>query len=139
MRALAQADVAVGQLGTGGEKPATWWTWFDPTKLIEIVEVGKRLLITRGSLTTFSIANDVAKRCDHSRRLATTYPQLAQLDVMRLASPIRRYCPPSYSTLIIVLLIPLSQGRQVPGAGPPCCGGIDLRIGGIIVPFAGIG
>ena len=89
--ALAQADVAVAMnSGTQAAKEAGNMVDLDsnPTKLIEIVEVGKQLLITRGSLTTFSIANDVAKYfAIIPAAFATTYPQLAQLDVMRLTSP----------------------------------------------------
>ena len=82
----------------------------NPTKLIEIVEVGKQLLITRGSLTTFSIANDVAKYfAIIPAAFATTYPQLAALDVMRLTSPNSAILSAViFNALIIVALIPLA-------------------------------
>ena len=89
--ALAQADVAVAMnTGTQAAKEAGNMVDLDsnPTKLLEVVETGKQLLMTRGSLTTFSIANDVAKYfAIIPAAFATTYPQLAALDVMRLASP----------------------------------------------------
>jgi len=89
--ALAQADVAVAMnSGTQAAKEAGNMVDLDsnPTKLIEIVEVGKQLLITRGSLTTFSIANDVAKYfAIIPAAFATTYPRLAALDVMRPDEP----------------------------------------------------
>ena len=112
--ALAQADVAVAMnSGTQAAKEAGNMVDLDsnPTKLIEIVEVGKQLLITRGSLTTFSIANDVAKYfAIIPAAFATTYPQLAQLDVMRLTSPNSAILSAViFNALIIVLLIPLAS------------------------------
>ena len=99
--ALAQADVAVAMnSGTQAAKEAGNMVDLDsnPTKLIEVVEVGKQLLITRGSLTTFSIANDVAKYfAIIPAAFATTYPQLAQLDVMRLTSPNSSLSAPCWS------------------------------------------
>jgi len=92
----------------------------NPTKLIEIVEVGKQLLITRGSLTTFSIANDVAKYfAIIPAAFATTYPQLAALDVMRLTSPNSAILSAViFNALIIVLLIPLAlQGVKYRALG----------------------
>jgi K+-transporting ATPase ATPase B chain len=89
--ALAQADVAVAMnTGTQAAKEAGNMVDLDsnPTKLIEIVETGKQMLMTRGSLTTFSIANDVAKYfAIIPAAFATTYPQLGALNVMQLASP----------------------------------------------------
>jgi K+-transporting ATPase ATPase B chain len=94
----------------------------NPTKLIEIVEVGKQLLITRGSLTTFSIANDVAKYfAIIPAAFATTYPQLATLDVMRLTSPNSAILSAViFNALIIVLLIPLAlKGVKYDAYGTP--------------------
>ena len=92
--ALAQADVAVAMnTGTQAAKEAGNMVDLDsnPTKLIEVVEIGKQMLMTRGSLTTFSIANDVAKYfAIIPAAFATTYPQLNALNVMHLASPVAR-------------------------------------------------
>ena len=100
--ALAQADVGVAmQTGTQAAREAGNMVDLDsnPTKLIEIVEIGKQLLMTRGSLTTFSIANDVAKYFAILPALfLATYPELAGLNVMRLPRPSRRSCPRSSST-----------------------------------------
>ena len=145
--ALAQADVAVAMnSGTQAAKEAGNMVDLDsnPTKLIEIVEVGKQLLITRGSLTTFSIANDVAKYfAIIPAAFATTYPQLAQLDVMRLASPNSAILSAViFNALIIVLLIPLSlKGVKYRALGAASLLRRNLLIyglGGIVVPFAGI-
>jgi len=116
----------------------------NPTKLIEIVEVGKQLLITRGSLTTFSIANDVAKYfAIIPAAFATTYPQLAALDVMRLTSPNSAILSAViFNALIIVLLIPLAlKGVKYRALGAASLLRRNLLIyglGGILVPFAGI-
>jgi K+-transporting ATPase ATPase B chain len=116
----------------------------NPTKLIEIVEVGKQLLITRGSLTTFSIANDVAKYfAIIPAAFATTYPQLAALDVMRLANPNSAILSAViFNALIIVLLIPLAlKGVKYRALGAASLLRRNLLIygiGGLIVPFAGI-
>jgi K+-transporting ATPase ATPase B chain len=116
----------------------------NPTKLIEIVEVGKQLLITRGSLTTFSIANDVAKYfAIIPAAFATTYPQLAALDVMRLTSPNSAILSAViFNALIIVALIPLAlRGVKYRALGAASLLRRNLLIygvGGIIVPFAGI-
>jgi K+-transporting ATPase ATPase B chain len=116
----------------------------NPTKLIEIVEVGKQLLITRGSLTTFSIANDVAKYfAIIPAAFATTYPQLATLDVMRLASPNSAILSAViFNALIIVLLIPLAlKGVKYRALGAAALLRRNLGLyglGGIVVPFAGI-
>jgi K+-transporting ATPase ATPase B chain len=116
----------------------------NPTKLIEIVEVGKQLLITRGSLTTFSIANDVAKYfAIIPAAFATTYPQLAALDVMRLTSPNSAILSAViFNALIIVLLIPLAlKGVKYRALGAATLLRRNLLIygvGGIVVPFVGI-
>jgi K+-transporting ATPase ATPase B chain len=145
--ALAQADVAVAMnTGTQAAKEAGNMVDLDsnPTKLIEIVEVGKQLLITRGSLTTFSIANDVAKYfAIVPAAFATTYPQLAQLDVMRLTSPNSAILSAViFNALIIVLLIPLAlKGVRYRALGAAALLRRNLLVyglGGIIVPFAGI-
>ena len=145
--ALAQADVAVAMnSGTQAAKEAGNMVDLDsnPTKLIEIVEVGKQLLITRGSLTTFSIANDVAKYfAIIPAAFATTYPQLALLDVMHLASPNSAILSAViFNALIIVLLIPLAlKGVKYRALGAATLLRRNLLIyglGGILVPFAGI-
>jgi len=145
--ALAQADVAVAMnSGTQAAKEAGNMVDLDsnPTKLIEVVEVGKQLLITRGSLTTFSIANDVAKYfAIIPAAFATTYPQLAKLDVMRLASPNSAILSAViFNALIIVLLIPLAlKGVKYRALGAASLLRRNLLIyglGGIAVPFAGI-
>jgi K+-transporting ATPase ATPase B chain len=145
--ALAQADVAVAMnSGTQAAKEAGNMVDLDsnPTKLIEVVEVGKQLLITRGSLTTFSIANDVAKYfAIIPAAFATTYPQLAALDIMRLNSPNSAILSAViFNALIIVLLIPLAlKGVKYRALGAAALLRRNLLIygvGGIIVPFAGI-
>jgi K+-transporting ATPase ATPase B chain len=145
--ALAQADVAVAMnSGTQAAKEAGNMVDLDsnPTKLIEIVEVGKQLLITRGSLTTFSIANDVAKYfAIIPAAFATTYPQLAALDVMRLTSPNSAILSAViFNALIIVLLIPLAlKGVKYRALGAATLLRRNLLIygvGGIVVPFVGI-
>jgi K+-transporting ATPase ATPase B chain len=145
--ALAQADVAVAMnSGTQAAKEAGNMVDLDsnPTKLIEIVEVGKQLLITRGSLTTFSIANDVAKYfAIIPAAFATTYPRLEALDVMRLASPNSAILSAViFNALIIVLLIPLAlKGVKYRALGAAALLRRNLLIygvGGLIVPFAGI-
>jgi K+-transporting ATPase ATPase B chain len=145
--ALAQADVAVAMnSGTQAAKEAGNMVDLDsnPTKLIEIVEVGKQLLITRGSLTTFSIANDVAKYfAIIPAAFATTYPQLAALDVMRLTSPNSAILSAViFNALIIVALIPLAlKGVRYRALGAAALLRRNLLIygvGGLVVPFAGI-
>ncbi len=111
--ALAQADVAVAMnTGTQAAKEAGNMVDLDsnPTKLIEIVETGKQMLMTRGSLTTFSIANDVAKYfAIIPAAFATTYPQLAPLNIMHLATPSSAILSAViFNALVIVLLIPLA-------------------------------
>ena len=145
--ALAQADVAVAMnSGTQAAKEAGNMVDLDsnPTKLIEIVEVGKQLLITRGSLTTFSIANDVAKYfAIIPAAFATTYPQLKTLDVMHLGSPNSAILSAViFNALIIVLLIPLAlKGVKYRALGAAALLRRNLLIygvGGILVPFVGI-
>ncbi len=145
--ALAQADVGVAMnTGTQAAKEAANMVDLDsnPTKLIEVVEVGKQLLITRGALTTFSIANDVAKYfAIIPAAFAVTYPQLNALNVMQLATPHSAVLSAViFNALIIVALIPLAlrgvKYRPI-GAGPLLR--INLLIygvGGIIIPFIGI-
>jgi K+-transporting ATPase ATPase B chain len=145
--ALAQADVGVAMnTGTQAAREAGNMVDLDsnPTKLIEIVEIGKQLLMTRGSLTTFSIANDVAKYfAIIPAMFAVTYPALNTLNVMRLASPQSAILSSIvFNALIIVALIPLAL-RGV--SYRPAPAGVILRrnlviygLGGIIVPFVGI-
>jgi potassium-transporting ATPase ATP-binding subunit len=116
----------------------------NPTKLIEIVEVGKQLLITRGALTTFSIANDVAKYfAIIPAAFVTTYPQLDALNVMHLASPFSAILSAViFNALIIVALIPLAlKGVRYRPLGAATLLRRNLVIyglGGIVVPFIGI-
>jgi K+-transporting ATPase ATPase B chain len=145
--ALAQADVAVAMnTGTQAAKEAGNMVDLDsnPTKLIEVVETGKQMLMTRGSLTTFSIANDVSKYfAIIPAAFATTYPQLDALNIMRLASPASAVLSAViFNALIIVVLIPLAV-RGV--AYRPLGAAAILRrnllvfgVGGLIVPFIGI-
>jgi potassium-transporting ATPase ATP-binding subunit len=116
----------------------------NPTKLIEIVEIGKQMLITRGSLTTFSIANDVAKYfAIIPAAFATTYPALGALNVMRLATPQSAIMSAViFNALIIIGLIPLAL-RGVPyrpiGAAALLQRNLLIYgVGGIVIPFVGI-
>jgi K+-transporting ATPase ATPase B chain len=145
--ALAQADVAVAMnTGTQAAKEAGNMVDLDsnPTKLIEIVEVGKQMLITRGSLTTFSIANDVAKYfAIIPAAFAATYPQLNTLNIMHLASPNSAILSAViFNALIIIALIPLAlRGVRYRPVGAEALLRRNLLIyglGGIIVPFIGI-
>ncbi|MBV8660019.1 MAG: potassium-transporting ATPase subunit KdpB [Burkholderiales bacterium] len=145
--ALAQADVAVAMnTGTQAAKEAGNMVDLDsnPTKLIEIVEIGKQMLITRGSLTTFSIANDVAKYfAIIPAMFATTYPALKVLDVMHLASPSSAIMSAViFNALIIIALIPLAlKGVQYRAIGAAALLRRNLLIyglGGIILPFVAI-
>ncbi|HZF15473.1 MAG TPA: potassium-transporting ATPase subunit KdpB [Steroidobacteraceae bacterium] len=145
--ALAQADVAVAMnSGTQAAKEAGNMVDLDsnPTKLIEVVETGKQMLMTRGSLTTFSIANDVAKYfAIIPAAFATTYPQLNALNVMRLASPCSAILSAViFNALIIVVLIPLAlKGVKYRPLGAAALLRRNLLVyglGGIIVPFIGI-
>jgi K+-transporting ATPase ATPase B chain len=116
----------------------------DPTKLIEVVEIGKQLLMTRGSLTTFSIANDVAKYFAILPALFIgTYPVLGALNVMHLASPQSAILSAViFNALIIVALIPLAlKGvpyRSVPAAALLRRNLLVYWVGGLLLPFAGI-
>jgi K+-transporting ATPase ATPase B chain len=145
--ALAQADVAVAMnSGTQPAKEAANLIDLDsnPTKLIEIVEIGKQLLITRGALTTFSIANDVAKYfAIIPAALLGIYPGLAALNVMRLATPTSAILSAViFNALIIPLLIPLAlRGVRYRAEGAAALLRRNLLIyglGGIIAPFIGI-
>jgi K+-transporting ATPase ATPase B chain len=145
--ALAQADVAVSMnTGTQAAKEAGNMIDLDsnPTKLLEIVEVGKQLLMTRGCLTTFSIANDVAKYFAILPALfVASYPSIAPLDVMRLASPRSAILSAViFNALIIVALIPLAlKGVRYRPLGAAAVLKRSLFIyglGGVIAPFAGI-
>ncbi len=145
--ALAQADVAVAMnTGTQAAKEAGNMVDLDsnPTKLIEIVEVGKQLLMTRGSLTTFSIANDVAKYfAIIPAAFAPTYPQLNVLNVMGLATPASAILSAViFNALIIITLIPLAlkgvRYRPVGAAAVLRDNALIYGVGGVIVPFIGI-
>jgi potassium-transporting ATPase ATP-binding subunit len=144
--ALAQADVAVAMnTGTQAAKEAGNMIDLDsnPTKLIEVVEVGKQMLITRGSLTTFSIANDVAKYfAIIPAAFATTYPQLGALNVMRLSPKGAILSAVIFNALIIIALIPLAlRGVRYRPVGANVLLRRNLLIyglGGIVVPFIGI-
>jgi K+-transporting ATPase ATPase B chain len=145
--ALAQADVAVAMnTGTQAAKEAGNIVDLDsnPTKLIEIVEIGKQLLMTRGALTTFSIANDVAKYfAIIPAAFATTYPVLNALNIMHLATPKTAILSAViFNALIIVFLIPLAlRGVKYKpiGAAKLLQNNIVIYgIGGLIVPFIGI-
>jgi K+-transporting ATPase ATPase B chain len=145
--ALAQSDVGVAMnSGTQAAKEAANMVDLDsdPTKLIEIVEIGKQLLMTRGSLTTFSIANDVAKYfAILPAMFATAYPAMAALNIMRLTtSESAILSAVIFNALIIVALIPLAlRGvRYEPkGANRVLFENVMLYgVGGIIIPFIGI-
>ncbi len=145
--ALAQADVAVAMnTGTQAAKEAGNMVDLDsnPTKLIEIVETGKQLLMTRGSLTTFSIANDIAKYfAIIPAAFATTYPQLRALNVMGLKSPESAILSAViFNALVIICLVPLAlKGVKYKPAGADKVLKENLLVyglGGIIVPFIGI-
>jgi potassium-transporting ATPase ATP-binding subunit len=145
--ALAQADVAVAMnTGTQAAKEAGNMVDLDsnPTKLIEVVETGKQMLMTRGSLTTFSIANDVAKYfAIIPAAFASTYPQLGALNVMRLATPFSAILAAViFNALIIVALIPLAlKGVKYRPSGAATLLRRNLLVygvGGILLPFIGI-
>ncbi|MCI4063967.1 potassium-transporting ATPase subunit KdpB [Micromonospora sp. R77] len=145
--ALAQADVGVAMnTGTSAAKEAGNMVDLDsdPTKLIEIVEIGKQLLITRGALTTFSISNDIAKYFAIIPAIfAGIYPSLETLNVMRLASPASAILAAViFNALVIIALIPLAlRGvRYRPAAASKLLSRnlLVYGLGGIIVPFAGI-
>jgi potassium-transporting ATPase ATP-binding subunit len=145
--ALAQADVGVAMnTGTQAAREAGNMVDLDsnPTKLIEIVEIGKQLLMTRGALTTFSIANDVAKYfAIIPAMFVAFYPQLQALNIMKLATPESAILSAIiFNALIIIALIPLSlKGVRYRPIG---AGALLLRnlwiygVGGVIIPFIGI-
>jgi K+-transporting ATPase ATPase B chain len=145
--ALAQADVAVAMnTGTQAAREAANMIDLDsnPTKLIEIVEIGKQLLMTRGALTTFSIANDVSKYfAIIPAAFATTYPALQALNFMHLATPESAVISAViFNALIIMMLVPLAL-RGVPyrpvGAGRLLRDNLLIYgVGGLIAPFIGI-
>ena len=116
----------------------------DPTKLIEIVEIGKQLLMTRGALTTFSIANDIAKYfAIIPAMFLAFYPQLGVLNIMGLATPESAILSAIiFNALIIIALIPLALkgvAYKAIGAGPLLRRNLLIYgLGGLVVPFAGI-
>ncbi len=145
--ALAQADVAVAMnTGTQAAKEAGNMVDLDsnPTKLIEIVEIGKQLLMTRGALTTFSISNDVSKYfAIIPAAFATTYPQLKALNIMGLATPNSAILSAViFNAIIIIFLIPLAlRGVKYRPVGASTLLRNNLLVyglGGLIVPFVGI-
>ncbi|WP_377702034.1 potassium-transporting ATPase subunit KdpB [Pseudoduganella sp. UC29_71] len=145
--ALAQADVAVAMnSGTQAAKEAGNMVDLDsnPTKLLEIVEIGKQMLMTRGSLTTFSISNDIAKYfAIIPAAFVGTYPQLKALDIMHLASPSSAIMSAViFNALIIIALIPLAlKGVRYRAIGATALLRRNLLVyglGGIILPFIGI-
>ncbi|MGN6724180.1 MAG: HAD-IC family P-type ATPase, partial [Marmoricola sp.] len=145
--ALAQADVGVAMnTGTSAAKEAGNMVDLDsnPTKLIEIVEIGKQLLITRGALTTFSIANDIAKYfAIIPAMFAGVYPGLKKLNIMSLHSPESAITSAViFNAIIIILLIPLAlKGVKYKPASASALLRRNLAIygvGGVIAPFIGI-
>jgi K+-transporting ATPase ATPase B chain len=145
--ALAQADVAVAMnTGTQAAKEAGNMVDLDsnPTKLIEVVEIGKQLLMTRGALTTFSIANDVAKYfAIIPAMLVTAYPSISPLNIMRLHSPHSAILSAViFNAVIIILLIPLAlkgvKFRPAPAVDILRRNLLIYGLGGILVPFPGI-
>ena len=145
--ALAQADVGVAMnTGTQAAKEAGNMVDLDsnPTKLLEVVEIGKQMLMTRGVLTTFSIANDVAKYfAIIPVMFMGVYPEIAPLNVMHLASPQSAILSAViFNAIIIILLIPLAlrgvQYRPI-GAGPLLARSLLIYgVGGVVAPFIGI-
>jgi potassium-transporting ATPase ATP-binding subunit len=145
--ALAQADVGVAMnTGTQAAKEAGNMVDLDsnPTKLIEIVEIGKQLLITRGALTTFSVANDVAKYfAIIPAMFAAAFPQLGVLNVMRLHTPESAILSAViFNALIIIALIPLAlRGVRYRPLGAAALLRRNLLVyglGGVVAPFLGI-
>ncbi|TCT23177.1 potassium-transporting ATPase subunit KdpB [Thiobaca trueperi] len=145
--ALAQADVAVAMnTGTQAAKEAGNMVDLDsnPTKLIEVVETGKQMLMTRGALTTFSVSNDIAKYfAIIPAAFVTTYPQLGALNVMGLASPTSAILSAViFNALIIIVLIPLAlKGVTYQPMGAAVLLRRNLAVyglGGLIAPFIGI-
>jgi K+-transporting ATPase ATPase B chain len=145
--ALAQADVGVAMnTGTQAAKEAGNMVDLDsnPTKLLEVVEIGKQMLMTRGVLTTFSIANDVAKYfAIIPAMFIGVYPQIAPLNIMHLASPQSAILSAViFNAIIIIVLIPLAlrgvRYRPI-GAGPLLARSLLIYgVGGVIAPFVGI-
>jgi K+-transporting ATPase ATPase B chain len=145
--ALAQADVGVAMnTGTQAAKEAGNMVDLDsnPTKLLEVVEIGKQMLMTRGVLTTFSIANDVAKYfAIIPAMFMGVYPEIAPLNIMHLASPQSAILSAVvFNALIIILLIPLAlrgvRYRPI-GAGPLLARSLLIYgVGGVVAPFIGI-
>jgi len=145
--ALAQADVAVAMhTGTQAAKEAGNMVDLDsnPTKLIEVVEIGKQMLMTRGALTTFSIANDIAKYfAIIPAAFVTTYPQLAALNVMHLATPSSAILSAViFNALIIIALVPLAlkgvHYRPLGAAALLRNFMLVYGVGGVVLPFVGI-
>ncbi len=145
--ALAQADVGVAMnTGTSAAKEAGNMVDLDsdPTKLIEIVEIGKQLLITRGALTTFSISNDIAKYfAIIPAMFASVYPSLDRLNIMGLASPQSAILSAViFNALVIVALIPLAlRGVSYRPGGAAALLRRNLLVygaGGVVAPFIGI-
>lgn len=145
--ALAQADVAVAMnTGTQAAKEAGNMVDLDsdPTKLLDIVEIGKQLLMTRGALTTFSVANDVAKYfAIIPAAFAVTYPDLRALDLMRLHSPESAVLSAViFNAVIIILLIPIAlrgvRVRPLPAAALLRRNLLVFGLGGLVAPFIGI-
>ena len=145
--ALAQADVAVAMnSGTQAAKEAGNMVDLDsnPTKLLRVVEVGKQMIMTRGALTTFSVANDLAKYfAIIPAAFVATYPPLAALNIMGLHSPASAILSAViFNALIIVVLIPLAlrgvKYRAEPAARLLSRNLLIYGLGGIIVPFIGI-
>jgi K+-transporting ATPase ATPase B chain len=145
--ALAQADVGVAMnTGTQAAKEAGNMVDLDsnPTKLIEVVEIGKQLLMTRGALTTFSVANDVAKYfAIIPAMLVGAFPQIAPLNIMKLASPHSAILSAViFNAVIIILLIPLAlkgvKFRPAPAVEILRRNLLIYGLGGIIAPFPGI-
>jgi K+-transporting ATPase ATPase B chain len=144
--ALAQADVAVAMnSGTAAAKEAGNMVDLDsdPTKLLDIVQIGKQLLMTRGALTTFSIANDVAKYfAIIPAAFASTYPELGALNIMGLNPGTAILSAVIFNAIIIVLLIPLAlrgiKYKAAPAAEILRRNLLVYGVGGIIAPFLGI-
>lgn len=145
--ALAQSDVAVAMnSGTQAAKEAGNMVDLDsdPTKLIEIVQIGKQLLMTRGALTTFSIANDISKYfAIIPAALVGTYPEFSLFNIMRLATPQSAILSAViFNALVIICLIPLAlkgvKYRAVPAANLLRHNMLAYGLGGVLVPFIGI-
>ncbi|WAS96357.1 potassium-transporting ATPase subunit KdpB [Nannocystis punicea] len=145
--ALAQADVAVAMnTGTQAAKEAGNMVDLDsdPTKLLDIVEIGKQMLMTRGALTTFSVANDVAKYfAIIPAAFAVTYPDLRALDLMQLHSPQSAVLSAViFNALIIILLVPIAlrgvKVRPLPAAALLRRNLLIFGLGGLVAPFVGI-